>query len=72
METRTIFNPVQLHLLKMFAANSDEQHLTEMKEVLYHYYQERLDAKLSKLWEEGTISPEKLDEIKHSHLRIHS
>ncbi len=31
METRTIFNPIQLHLLKMFEVNSDEQSLSEMK-----------------------------------------
>jgi len=72
METRTIFNPIQLHLLKMFEVNSDEQSLSEMKEVLCRYYRERLDQKLDKLWNEGVVSPDTLDEIKHTHLRIHT
>lgn len=69
METRTFFNPVQLHLLKMFAVNGDEHRLNEMKDVLCNYYQQKLDNKLNKLWDEGVITLDKLEEIKHSHLR---
>jgi len=34
----TIFNPVQLHLLRMFSYNRDEKSLFELKEVLFNYY----------------------------------
>ena len=37
MET-TVFNPTQIHLLKMFEIDKSEEGLEELKEVLYHYY----------------------------------
>lgn len=61
--TATIFNPTQIHLLKMFNLSKTEQDLDEMKEVLYQYYSKKLNDTLDDLWEQGTLSQERLDEI---------
>ena len=34
----TILNPIQRHLLMMFAYDSNEEHLKEMKEVLAKHF----------------------------------
>lgn len=34
----TILNPIQQHLLMMFAYDSNEEHLKEMKEVLAKHF----------------------------------
>lgn len=39
----TIFNPVQQHLLKMFAYDGSEERLSEVKEVLSRHFFRKLD-----------------------------
>lgn len=72
MQTRTIFNPTQLHLLKLFSINDTEESLRELKVALMTFYQDKLDHRLDKLWSDGEITDEKLEEIKNMHLRKHS
>jgi len=40
-----------------------------LKEALAKFYFDKIDEETSALWEKGVISLEKLEEIKHSHLR---
>lgn len=72
MKKQTGLNPTQLYLLRLFAQNDSEKSLNELKEVLLEYYQRKLNGKLNELWDAGVITPEKLEEIKHMHLRIHT
>ena len=72
MQTRTILNPTQLHLLKLFSYNDTERALAELKTALMHFYQRKLDGKLDELWEKGDITPGKMEEIKAAHLRKRS
>jgi hypothetical protein len=67
MET-TVFNPVQQHLLKMFAWDNDEKSLLEVKEVLTRHFARKLDEQLDELWENGTLDQKRLDEIYKMHL----
>lgn len=59
----TVFNPVQRHLLKMFEFDKTQAGLDELKELLYKYYSEKMNSALDSLWESGTLSQERLDEI---------
>jgi len=68
----TVFNPIQLHLLRLFSVNTSEASLTELKNVLAKYYAEKLKNKVNDLWDNGTINLDKIEEIKHSHLRKHT
>ena len=63
MET-TAFNPVQQHLLKLFAFDGSEE-----KEVLTKYFSQKLDKRLNELWDSGVLNQEKLDELRTIHLR---
>lgn len=68
MET-TAFNPVQQHLLKLFAFDGSEEKLLEVKEVLTKYFSQKLDKRLNELWDSGVLNQDKLDELKTKHLR---
>ncbi len=57
------FNPTQIHLLKMFSLDKDEQGLMELKDVLYNYYSKKMNNRLNELWDNGTLNQARLDEI---------
>ena len=65
----TIFNPIQQHLLKMFAYDDNLERLTEIKELLTKYYSEKVNQRMDQLWDDGTLDQKKLDELRGKHLR---
>ena len=67
MET-TALNPTQMHLLKTFAFNGSEEYAREVQEVLTRHFQDRLDAEADRLWDEGILDQQKLDEIRQMDL----
>jgi hypothetical protein len=62
MAERTL-TPTQMHLLKTFSFDGRDEYAREVQEVLTRHFQAKLDAEVNRLWEEGTLSDEKLDEI---------
>ena len=66
----TVFNPIQLQLLRMFERNKSEAELREFQGVVSDYYAKKLNDHLNKLWDEGILSQEKLDEI--NRMNLHS
>lgn len=68
MET-TVFNPVQQHLLKMFAYDGSEERLLEVKKVLTQYFSQKLEKRLDDLWDAGILDQNRLDELRTMHLR---
>lgn len=65
----TVLNPVQQHLLKMFAFDGSEERLIEVKEVLTKFFSQKLDERLDELWDSGVLNQEKLDALRKTDLR---
>ena len=65
-----VLNPTQMHLLKLFAFNNSEDFAREIQMVLMRYFQQKLDEESDRLWEEGVLNQEKLDEIRHLDLHV--
>ena len=65
----TVLNPVQQHLLKMFAFDGSEERLMEVKEVLTKYFSQKLDDRLNELWDSGILNQAKLDELRKVDVR---
>lgn len=59
----TVFNPVQIHLLKMFEIDKSQQGLEELKNLLYGYYSQKMNEAWDNLWESGMLNQARLDEI---------
>ena len=68
MEATTL-NPLQLHLLRMFSYNSDEDSLYELKDVLFNHYCQRVSEEGNRVWQEKNMSNEMMDELLNSHIR---
>jgi hypothetical protein len=64
----TSLNPTQMHLLKLFSFNNSESYAKEIQTVLTKYFQNRLDEEADRLWDEGVLNQEKLDEIRRTDL----
>lgn len=67
MET-TVFNDVQLHLLKMFAFDNSEDRLLEVQKVLAAHFRTKADERLDQLWDMGVLNQEKLNDIRKQDL----
>ena len=59
----TVFNPLQIHLLQMFALDKSPNGLKELKDVLYRHYSAKMEDRLDTLWQSGKLNQERLDEI---------
>lgn len=59
----TVFNPIQIQLLRMFERNNSEEELLELQTVISDYYAKKMNDHLNKLWEEGILDQKRLDEI---------
>ena len=65
----TVFNPVQQHLLTLFAFDGSEERLKEVKEVLFRHFSQKMDQRLDKLWDAGVLDQKRLDELRGMRLR---
>lgn len=59
----TVFTPTQIHLLQMFQYMKSEEELIELKDLLFHYYSQKMDERLNELWDTGILDQRRLDEI---------
>ena len=65
----TVFNPTQLHLLKMFSYAKSEEALLEIKKALSVYFAQKVEEDMDALWDEGLWSQEKNETVLEEHLR---
>ena len=64
----TVFNPIQVHLLKMFEIDKSQEGLEELKNLLYNYYSSKMNTALDELWDSGELDQTRLDEINNMDL----
>ena len=69
MTTATKLNSVQLHLLRMFAHQTNEQDLLAIKKLLAKYYAQKVDEESEKLWEEKGMTQQNIEDLLNTHLR---
>lgn len=65
----TMLNPAQIMILESFASAKSQEEMDELMNMLRNFYAMKLDKELERLWDEGILNQEKLDELKDQHLR---
>ena len=65
----TMLNPAQIMILESFASARSQEEMDELMDMLRNFYAMKLDKELERLWDEGILNQEKLDELKDQHLR---
>ena len=62
-------NEAQMMILESFAGATDEQELNDLMDVIRDFYVRRLEAEMNRLWDNGTLNQDALDQLKDEHLR---
>lgn len=65
----TVFNPMQLQLLRMFSYVKTDSQLLEIKKVLSDYFFNKVEEGMDALWNSGEWSQEKNEAVMKEHLR---
>ena len=65
----TVFNPMQLQLLRMFSYVRSDSQMREIQKVLSDYFFNKVEEGMDALWESGEWSDEKNEAIMQEHLR---
>lgn len=66
---RTVFNAAQLQILEMMSYVKTDSSLNEIKEILSQYFAQKAEEAIDKLWDEGKINNEVVDQWKNEHMR---
>ena len=61
-------NESQMMILESFAGAQDEQELNALMDVLKNFYANRLESEMQRLWDDGTLNQERLDQLRGEHL----
>ena len=67
METATL-NEAQMSILRLLESMKSVEEVNELRQVICDYYARRVDDEMDRLWEEGILNQEKLDELRHKDL----
>ena len=62
-------NASQMMILESFAGAQDEQELNALMDVLKNFYATRLEAEMQRLWDDGILNQDALDQLRQEHLR---
>ena len=65
----TVFNPAQMRILHMMSLIKTPQELENLEKVIVRYFAQKADAELDELCENGTITPDTIEEWGNEHLR---
>lgn len=67
MEQTLTFNQAQLQILDMMSFVKTPEALRDLNKVLSDYFAQKADAELNKMWEEGTLSDQKIESFRNLH-----
>ena len=56
-------NQSQMMILESFAGATDEQEVNDLMDVLRLFYARRLELEMNRLWDNGTLNQEVLDQL---------
>lgn len=69
MQQPTTFNLAQYEVINAMACLTSEEDVRSLKDVLVQFLNSRMQKELNRMWDEGLLTQEKLDEMGKEHLR---
>ncbi len=69
VELSNVMNPAQMMIINSFASATSQKELDELRDLLLDYYNQKLQEELQRLWADGTLDQNRLDELKLEHFR---
>lgn len=68
-EINSHFSPYQLKIIDLMSQVKDDQQMSEISDLLSNYFAQKAIEEVDKLWDEGVISEQTIEEWKHEHMR---
>ena len=68
-EKPNLFTPAQYEVVNMMSCLKRESDVVALKSMLVSFINERLQGELDRLYEDGTLTDEKMSELAGQHLR---
>ena len=68
-EKPNLFTPAQYEVVNMMSCLKRESDVVALKSILVSFINERLQGELDRLYEDGTLTDEKMSELAGQHLR---
>lgn len=68
-EKPRLFTPAQYEVVNMMSCLKRESDVVALKSILVSFINERLQGELDRLYEDGTLTDEKMRELANQHLR---
>lgn len=68
-EKPRLFTPAQYEVVNMMSCLKRESDVVALKSILVSFINERLQGELDRLYEDGTLTDEKMSELANQHLR---
>lgn len=61
--------PFQIEMLEMVARVTSDQEMQDIRRMLGQYFAKQAEDALDRLWDEGIINDDVIEEWKHEHMR---
>ena len=68
-QAHTTFSPFQIEMLEMVSRVKDQSEMSDIRRLLADYFAQRAEDEIDRLWEEGVLSEEVMEEWKTEHMR---
>ena len=69
MEQTTKINPAQYEIINLLSCVNSDEDVAALKNVIVEFLNTRLQNELEKLWDNGTLTQEKLSSWASEHMR---
>lgn len=69
MEQNLRINHAQYELLNMLSCLNRDEDVHELKNVLVQFLNDRLQSEINRLWDNGTLTEQKVENWKNEHMR---
>ena len=65
----SVINPAQYELLNVLSCVNKEEDIMELKSVIVKFLNTRLQKEIDRLWEDGTLTEQKVADWTDEHMR---
>lgn len=69
MRLKATLNEAQLQILDMMSFIKTPEALKELNKVISDYFVQKADAEMNRMWDDGTLSEEQIENFRHLHER---
>lgn len=64
-----VLSPYQMQILELLSKVNSQEEMNDIRLLLAHYFAEKAQKEIDKMWDDGIINDEVIEGWKHEHMR---